>query len=160
MKRELFVLFILLSLFIFSGCGKKKDDEKTETHKEIEPYKEVAISYLDATVKRDGEKACKMMVPVVVEEEYESLDNCIKVGNNTFKAAVGNITYKIISEKKLTGDEYEEWIGSAADYYGGIGKSNTSEVVEYEAELYLNDESLVMVYFNVINFNNECLVVK
>ena len=159
MKKKLLVI-ILLSLVLFVGCGKKKDDEKAETHKEVEAYKEVAISYLDATIKRDGEKVCKLMVPVVIEEEYESLDSCIKAGNNVFKAANGNLTYKIVSEKKLTGEDYEEWVGSAADYYGGIGKNNTSEVVKYEAEIYLNDESLITVYFNVINYNNEWLVVK
>ena len=149
--KKMFVLFLIC--FLAFGCAKEKDKE------ELSPYKKAAIALLDAAVDGDGEKVCKMLVPVILEEDYESLDECKEV-NGAFKNIDKEVTYKIIDEKKLTGEDYIEWIGEAADYYGGIGKSNTSDVIRYKAELYVDKELFETVYFNVIKYNNEWLIVK
>ena len=147
------VLILFLVSFVLFGCGKDKED------KVLESYKDVAVNFLNAVIDGDGEKVCNMLVPVVLEENYESLDEC-KQKNSSFKNTEGNITYKIIVEEKLAREDYNEWIGAAADYYGGIGKSNTSEVVEYEVELYSDQKLITTVYFDVVNYKDNWLIVK
>jgi hypothetical protein len=149
--KKLFVLFLIP--FLILGCGKDKED------KELQPYKDVAVNFLNAIIDGDGEKVCNMLVPVVLEENYETLEEC-KQANSAFKKTDGNMTYKIVVEEKLTREDYNEWIGAAADYYGGIGKNNTSEVIEYEVELYSGKKLIDTVYFDVVNYKGSWLIVK